>query len=54
MLQAFVMIASITLVAILGIYRVGGIDEVWDRTVEGGRLFPPMYVSIDLICCYEN
>lgn len=43
-LQAFVMIASITLVAILGIYRVGGIVAVWDRAVEGGRIFTPMYV----------
>lgn len=38
------MIASITLVAILGIYRVGGIVAVWDRAVEGGRIFTPMYV----------
>lgn len=41
-LQAFVMIASITIVAVLGIMKTGGIVEVWDRAVEGGRIFPPM------------
>lgn len=38
------MIASITLVAILGIHRTGGIAAVWNRAVDGGRIFPPMYV----------
>lgn len=41
-LQAFVMIASITTVAILGIIQTGGISEVWDRAVEGDRIFSPM------------
>lgn len=40
-LQAFVILASVTLVAILGIVRTGGFMEVWDRAVEGGRIFPP-------------
>lgn len=35
------MFASITLVAILGIIRTGGLGEVWDRAVEGGRIFAP-------------
>lgn len=41
-LQAFVMIASITLVATLGIKETGGFTAVWDHAVEGGRIFPPM------------
>lgn len=41
-LQASVMITSITLVAILGINQTGGFGEVWNRAVEGGRIFPPM------------
>lgn len=41
-LQGFVMISSITVVALLGIYQTGGLREVWDRAVEGNRIFPPM------------
>lgn len=40
-LQAAVMIASVVLVACLGIYKTGGMTEVWNRSVEGGRIFPP-------------
>lgn len=46
LLQSFVMIASITIVAILGINQTGGFTEVWDRAVEGGRIFQPMYVIL--------
>lgn len=35
------MMASIVLVAGLGIHKTGGFGEVWDRAVEGGRIFPP-------------
>lgn len=41
-LQATVMIGSVVLVAVLGVYQTGGFTEVWDRAVEGGRIFPPM------------
>lgn len=40
-LQAFVMISSVVLVAILGVMKTGGLTEVWDRAIEGGRIFPP-------------
>lgn len=40
-LQALVMMASIVIIALLGIYKTGGLVEVWDRAVEGGRIFPP-------------
>lgn len=40
-LQATVMISSIVVVACLGIWSVGGVTEVWNRAVEGGRIFPP-------------
>lgn len=40
------MIASITLVAILGINRTGGIATVLDRAIDGGRIFPPMYETL--------
>lgn len=38
------MVGSIALVAILGIIHAGGFGEVWNRAVEGGRIFPPKYV----------
>lgn len=41
-LQAVVMVASVVLVAVLGIIKVGGLNEVWDRAVDGNRIFPPM------------
>lgn len=41
-LQAAVMVASVVLVAMLGITNVGGLNEVWDRAVAGNRIFPPM------------
>lgn len=44
-LQASVMIASIVLVACLGVQQTGGLGEVWNRAVEGGRIFPPESVS---------
>lgn len=44
MLQAIVMMGSVILVALLGIRDVGGVTEVWNRAVEGGRLFSPMLV----------
>lgn len=40
-LQASVMMLSVLLVAFYGVRRTGGIGEVWDRAVEGGRIFPP-------------
>lgn len=38
--QAAVMVVSIVLVAIFGIKEVGGLQEVWDRNVAGGRITP--------------
>ena len=32
-------------VAALGIYHVGGVREVWDRGVAGGRIIPFKCVS---------
>lgn len=40
--QAGVMVISIVLIACYGIASVGGLTEVWNRAVDGGRLFPPM------------
>lgn len=42
MLQATVMTGSVALVAVLGLLQTGGFTEVWDRAVEGDRIFPPM------------
>lgn len=44
MLQAFVMVGSVILVAVLGVIKVGGVTEVLDRAVEGGRIFSPKFV----------
>lgn len=41
-LQATVMIGSVVIVAVLGINSSGGLGEVWNRAVEGKRIFPPM------------
>lgn len=43
MLQAAVMVSSIVLVAVLGVINVGGLTEVWNRAVDGNRIFPPEY-----------
>lgn len=43
-LQAFVMVGSVILVAVLGVIKVGGATEVVDRAIEGGRIFSPMFV----------
>lgn len=40
-LQAMVMIGSVITVAILGISSVGGLSEVWNRGVQGKRIFVP-------------
>lgn len=39
--QASVMVASVIIVAVLGIIKVGGVSEVWSRAVDGHRIFPP-------------
>lgn len=36
------MVASVVLVAVMGIIKVGGLSEVWNRAVDGNRIFPPM------------
>lgn len=41
MVQAMVMIASVVIVAVFGISKVGGLGEVWDRAVDGHRIFSP-------------
>lgn len=38
--QAIIMVLSVTLVALAGIQKVGGIGEVWRMGVEGGRIAP--------------
>lgn len=45
-LQASVMFISVIFVAVLGTINVGGIAEVWNRAVEGNRIFPPELVSL--------
>lgn len=40
-MQAFVMVLSIVLVGFFSVEKVGGIGEVWDRGVAGGRIFAP-------------
>lgn len=40
------MISSVITIAFLGIWNVGGITEVWNRAVDGDRIFPPEYVEI--------
>lgn len=37
------MISSVLLIAIFGVWNVGGLTEVWNRAVDGGRIFPPEY-----------
>lgn len=37
------MVASVVLVAIYGVQKVGGIAEVWHRSVAGGRITVPEY-----------
>lgn len=44
-LQAAIMISSVVIVAVLGIYNVGGLTEVWDRAVAGNRVFRPEYIA---------
>lgn len=44
MLQAGIIVSSIVLIPASGIHQTGGIVEVWDRAVHGGRIFPPKYV----------
>lgn len=39
------MISSVLLIAVLGVWNVGGLTEVWDRAVIGGRIFPAEYVE---------
>ena len=36
--QAFVMLASLAVIAGKGIHDVGGLDIIWDRASEFGRL----------------
>lgn len=36
--QAGVMISSVVIVALFGIVNVGGLTEVWNHSVEGGRI----------------
>lgn len=39
--QGFVMVLSIVLVVFYGVQKVGGLTDVWDRAIAGGRIFPP-------------
>lgn len=38
-----VMISSVAIVALFGISDVGGLTEVWNRAVDGGRISYPEY-----------
>lgn len=48
-MQAMVMISSVVIVALFGISDVGGLTEVWNRAVEGGRIFYPEYDRKEII-----
>lgn len=43
------MIVAVALVAFIGIHKTGGIEEVWNRAVDGNRIFPPKYIYRNLI-----
>lgn len=40
------MIVSVVIIALFGVYNVGGLAEVWNRAVDGDRIFPPEYVKM--------
>lgn len=40
------MIVSVIIIALFGIHNVGGMTEVWNRAVDGDRIFAPEYVEI--------
>lgn len=42
-LQGTVMIVSVMIVALFGIYDVGGLNVIWDRAVNGSRITAPEY-----------
>lgn len=50
--QASVMVVSIVLVACYGVAEVGGVAEVWNRAVAGGRISPPEYEYLKLFLFY--
>lgn len=46
--QAVIMVSSVVIVALFGIFEVGGLHEVWNRAVNGGRIHPPEYETQSL------
>lgn len=42
------MILSVAVIALFGVQNVGGLSEVWNRAVDGNRIFPPEYVKMVL------
>lgn len=53
MLQAAVMVSSMLIVVVLGIINVGGLTEVWNRAVDGNRIFPPEYAFQIVFFCLK-
>lgn len=43
------MIVSVVIIAVFGIHNVGGLTEVWNRAVDGDRIFSPEYVKMILV-----
>ncbi|XP_055303103.1 sodium-coupled monocarboxylate transporter 2-like isoform X2 [Sitodiplosis mosellana] len=47
-LQGFIMLSSVVIVNWFGVSDVGGLGEVWNRAVDGDRIFPPNF-TLDLV-----
>lgn len=47
-LQALVMVGSVVIVAVSGVIHVGGVEEVWNRGVAGGRIMPYEYEKTEI------
>ncbi|XP_055297867.1 sodium-coupled monocarboxylate transporter 2-like [Sitodiplosis mosellana] len=47
-LQAAVMLGSVLIIAFYGIMDVGGVEEVWNRAVNGSRVYSPDF-TLDLV-----
>lgn len=48
------MILSVIIVAVFGIYDVGGLNVVWDRSVNGSRITAPEYDSSNYIISIDQ
>lgn len=41
LVQGIVIVTSILIVAICGISQIGGLNEIWNRSIDGGRIHVP-------------